>query len=297
MRGSPIYGSLFLLTLAWPAFGQDSLISDPATVDPDYPPTMVETSFESHGSELNAIVYLAQGAGPHPTVVLLHGFPGNEKNLDLAQAWRRTGINVLFFHYRGAWGSQGDFSIGNVLEDAASALVYVRTHAAELRVDPERIGVVGHSMGGFVALMTTADDPEIQCTVSIAGLNTSATISQLRADPGFLEPLAEALEAGTGPLRGTSGRALAEEIQAGADVYDLLRRTGDLAGRELLLIGGYRDQTLPFGAHHEPLVKALQEHGAEDMIQVVLDADHSFSAKRIELARTISHWLHETCEL
>ena len=44
----------------------------------------------------------ANGQGPHPTIVLLHGFPGNEKNLDLAQSLRRAGYNVLFFHYRGA---------------------------------------------------------------------------------------------------------------------------------------------------------------------------------------------------
>ena len=39
----------------------------------------------SHGGLLNAFVYVASGPGPHPMVVLLHGFPGNERNLDLAQ--------------------------------------------------------------------------------------------------------------------------------------------------------------------------------------------------------------------
>ncbi len=37
-----------------------------------------------------AMAYIPAGAGPHPTVVLLHGLPGNEKNLDLAQAMRRA---------------------------------------------------------------------------------------------------------------------------------------------------------------------------------------------------------------
>lgn len=295
MRRLSIHCLLLLLTLALPAFGQDPVTNDPATVDWDHPPAMRETSFDSHGSRLNAIVYLAQGAGPHATVVLLHGYPGNEKNLDLAQALRRSGINVLFFHYRGSWGSPGDYSIGNLLEDAASALDYLLAHAADLRVDPERIGLVGHSMGGFVALMTAADDPDIRCTVSIAGANLGVLGSRLRSDPGFAEPLAGALQAGTGPLRGTSGQALVEEIRAGADAYDLVQRAGTLADRKLLLIAGYRDQALPLGQHHEPLVEALKEHGAEETTQVVLDADHSFSAKRIELARTISHWMQQTC--
>ena len=41
----------------------------------------------------------------------MHGLPGNERNLDLAQAIRRAGWDVLTFTYRGAWGSPGDFSI------------------------------------------------------------------------------------------------------------------------------------------------------------------------------------------
>jgi pimeloyl-ACP methyl ester carboxylesterase len=56
---------------------------------------------------MNALFYLAGGPGPHPTIVLLHGFPGNEQNLDLAQSIRRAGWNVLTLHYRGAWGSPG----------------------------------------------------------------------------------------------------------------------------------------------------------------------------------------------
>jgi pimeloyl-ACP methyl ester carboxylesterase len=63
----------------------------------------------SHGAMLNAFVYIAAGVGPHPAVVLLHGFPGNERNLDLAQDMRRAGWDVLYFNYRGSWGSPGDF--------------------------------------------------------------------------------------------------------------------------------------------------------------------------------------------
>ena len=70
----------------------ESLIEqDAASIDPVHPPALVELNFESHGERLNGILYQANGAGPHPTVVLLHGYPGNEKNLDLAQSLRRVG--------------------------------------------------------------------------------------------------------------------------------------------------------------------------------------------------------------
>ena len=42
-----------------------------------------------------SVIYIASGPGPHPTVLMLHGFPGNEKNLDLAYSFRRAGWNVL----------------------------------------------------------------------------------------------------------------------------------------------------------------------------------------------------------
>ena len=71
---------------------------------------------------MNALLFVAGGKGPHPTVILMHGLPGNERNLDLAQAIRRAGWDVLTFTYRGAWGSPGDFSIANSMEDTAAAL-------------------------------------------------------------------------------------------------------------------------------------------------------------------------------
>jgi pimeloyl-ACP methyl ester carboxylesterase len=43
----------------------------------------------SHGAKMYSVIYIASGAGPHPTVLMLHGFPGNEKNLDLAYSIRR----------------------------------------------------------------------------------------------------------------------------------------------------------------------------------------------------------------
>ena len=38
-----------------------------------------------------SVLYPAGGEGPHPTVLLCHGIPGCERNLDLAQAVRRAG--------------------------------------------------------------------------------------------------------------------------------------------------------------------------------------------------------------
>ena len=63
---------------------------------------MVVLHIPSHGVLINGVVYTPAGAGPHPTIVICHGLPGNEKNLDLAQAVRRAGWNAVTFNYRGS---------------------------------------------------------------------------------------------------------------------------------------------------------------------------------------------------
>ena len=127
-----------------------AITSDPAPTK-DFPPTMDSPDIMSHGSRLNAIIYLAAGAEPHGTVLLMHGFPGNEQNLDLAYVIRRAGWNVLFPHYRGSWGSAGTFSFSNALEDTQAALDFARDPASakKYRIDTKKIVLIGHSMGGL----------------------------------------------------------------------------------------------------------------------------------------------------
>jgi predicted alpha/beta-fold hydrolase len=74
-----------------------AVIADPAR-DAAHPARNRQVLILSHGDGMNALFMLAAGAGPKPTMVLLHGLPGNEQNLDLAQAVRRAGWNVLTLH-------------------------------------------------------------------------------------------------------------------------------------------------------------------------------------------------------
>ena len=67
-----------------------AVISDPPP-DPVHPATMAWPDIPSHGAKMYSVIYIAAGEGLHPTVLMLHGFPGNEKNLDLAYSMRRAG--------------------------------------------------------------------------------------------------------------------------------------------------------------------------------------------------------------
>jgi dienelactone hydrolase len=83
-----------------------AIFTDPPA-DHAHPAAMKVLHIPSHGVLINGLVYSPGGAGPHPTLVICHGLPGNEKNLDLAQAVRRAGWNAVTFNYRGSWEVPG----------------------------------------------------------------------------------------------------------------------------------------------------------------------------------------------
>ena len=53
-----------------------AVISD-TPPDPAYPATMAWPDIPSHGAKMYSVIYIASGAGLHPTVLMLHGFPGD----------------------------------------------------------------------------------------------------------------------------------------------------------------------------------------------------------------------------
>ncbi len=274
---------------------------DPATEDPpvdrDHPAAMLQLELRSHGSRLDGVFYLAQGKGPHPTVVLLHGFPGYEQNLDLAHAVRRAGWNVLVFHYRGSWGSEGSYSLRNALEDVPAAIEFVRSELAATneRVSPHEFVLVGHSLGGFLSLMTASSDPSIVCAASIAGVDLGRRAKAIGNDTEMRQKLVSILQSQAAPLSGFSGEAMVDDILSHADAYDLVEHASELASHRLFLAAGERDQDVPIEENHAPLVEALGRAGARNVTSVVLDADHAFSDKRIALARALISWLQTSC--
>jgi len=276
----------------------DPVTDDLPHFDVDHPPVIGEISFQSDGAHLNAIVYVAQGPGPHPTVLLLHGFPGNERNLDLAQAIRRAGWNVVFFHYRGAWGSGGTFSFLHVIEDVGevAAAIHQSAFAEAHRIDVDRLALVGHSMGGFASLVAGAELDAVDCIVSIAGANLGGLARSIAEDPEAAAGFAESVDGWSGPIKGPGGKALVEEITRHADRFETTSHVEQLAAKKLLLIAGARDVVTPADMHHTPLVEALERGGADSLEASIFElADHSFSGQRIALARLITTWLGQAC--
>ena len=277
-------------------------VYDPATMDPvapdsAYPAQMAELALESGGERLNAILYVAAGPGPHGVVVLLHGNPGNERNLDVAQAIRRAGYSVLFFNYRGSWGSGGTFSRTHAIEDVHTALRWARSPetTARFRLDSARVALVGHSMGGWLALMATSADPRVACVAALDFRNNGALGHLLRRDRSADSARVAAddwLTAPGAPYRAEGGgRGLVAELKANAERWDVTEHARALSDRPILLIGA----TLK--ADHGSLVAALNHAGARRVTALVWNTDHSFSDRRVALARAVTGWLRSSCAL
>jgi pimeloyl-ACP methyl ester carboxylesterase len=258
---------------------------------------MAEVAFQSAGDRLNGLLYIAGEAGPHPVVLLLHGNPGNERNLDVAQAVRRAGYTVLYFDYRGNWGSGGLFSRTHALEDVAAALRWVRSPAVatQFGIDTSRVALVGHSMGGWLALMSAAVDPKVACVAALDARNVGAYGGQLQRDREVESALIatnDSLTAPGAPYRVEGGgAALVREMQANAERWDVTGNARALSDRPVLLIAA------AFKADQDGLVSALGRVGARRVTAVAWPTDHSFSDRRLALARTVVDWLASACAL
>ena len=193
-----------------------AITADPPA-DKFNPAVMATMRIPSHGVDLNALMYIAPGAGPHPVVILLNGYPGNERNLDIAQAIRRDGWNVLTFNYRGSWGTSGAFSLMHCAEDASAAIAFLRSpaYAAQLRTDPKRIVLIGHSIGGSLAVYAAARSR----SVTAVGMISAAHLRSL----GNLDRDA-ALLASRPVLLITADDGLAAQTQT---FINLLKQDGD----------------------------------------------------------------------
>jgi pimeloyl-ACP methyl ester carboxylesterase len=287
------YSFLTLALTACATTGQqefDPVSTDITNVDSEFPPVFHELFIPSYGVSLTGFMLGANGRGPHPTIVLLHGYPGNEKNLDVAQSMRRAGFNVLFFHYRGAWGSQGDYSLTHLSQDAASALSYLRREDETLRVDVNKLSIVGHSMGGFAALRSGAQDSDVVCVAGIAAANLGEYSTRAEAQSKAFQDYTDQLFM----LHGFDGAQALKEIVVNADEYDVRNYGPGFRGKSVLLITGSEDTTVPPEVQNR-IEGTYREEPDIYLTAKIIPGDHSFSANRIQLQREVVGWLDKNC--
>ena len=125
-----------------------------------------QISFESSGVTLRGTLHAPDGpALSRPAIVLCHGFGGSSNGAghpELARTLERAGYAVLRFDFRGCGASDGEH--GRVIcmeevDDVRAAIGFLQTQAG---VDPSKIGLIGASLGGSVALTAAALDERVK---------------------------------------------------------------------------------------------------------------------------------------
>lgn len=116
------------------------------------------TYLERESGSLKADLYIPRGDGQHPGVLVVHGGAwkmGNRAQLSgVAQLLAQAGFSAVAISYRLA----PEFKFPAQIEDCKAAVRWMREHADELKLDPERIGGFGYSAGAqLVALLGTTD--------------------------------------------------------------------------------------------------------------------------------------------
>jgi pimeloyl-ACP methyl ester carboxylesterase len=283
MRFLTLAAAFLLSAAALPAQQVSPAIYTDPPRDTAHPARMEVLHIPSGDVRINGVAYLAAGAGAHPTLVIAHGLPGNEKNLDLAQAVRRAGWNAVTFNYRGSWGSPGSFRFAQNVEDAAAVLAFLRdtSNARTLGIDTGRLVLAGHSMGGWVTALTAARDPGLRGAILISAADMGSMAGTPR--PQLTAAMADNMEA----LAGVTAEQMADELIASGGSWGFDGAARGLAGMPLLALTS-DDGLAP---HAERLVGLVRAQGNQRATLVHVATDHGWSDRRIALQDAVIRWL------
>jgi hypothetical protein len=276
-----IIASLIISSITAQGQISDSIVLKDLVWNKTAPAGMTELMIPSGNSKLAGFIYKANGAQKHPTLLLLHGFPGNERNLDLAQVVRAHGWNVIYFDYRGSWGSQGQFSFENCVQDVKNVVAFCKKYSDSLHIDTSNMVLFGHSMGGFVCLKALAELPGIKKGFALSTWNIYSDAKDLK--PSQVKEAAKQM--GEYFVLNTTSERLIKSVMANLAFYNLQNEAVNLSGKEIIMLD----------EHHlnQALAESIKKANHNYFDYEVWQTDHPFSNKRSSLINKVLQFLDQ----
>jgi len=240
---------------------------------------MAETPiiFRNHDQQLVGMIHTPDRSEPSPAVLMLHGFTGNRMEahflfVKMARRLAAAGYAAMRFDFRGSGESQGNFwemTVPGEVDDARAALDWLRRHPA---VDPDRVVLLGLSMGGAVAAAVAGIDP------NVAGLILWSAVADLSGLTRHVAPPADDTPQVLGPL--PDGRFDLGGLLLGPAFRDTLPQVQPLESVQhyagpALIIHGTNDEAVP-PDHADRYLQAMGEKRA--LLHWVPGGDHVYSA-------------------
>ena len=237
--------------------------------------------FASGGNTLLGRLYRPEGRARRPAVAICHGYPGDTKNMDLAEELALNGIVTLVFYYQGAWGSGGKYSLTKLEVGARDAVAYLRSLPY---VDPKRVGLVSHSMGALPLTKTMSLDPTIKTGVLMSpAADSSALADKAEATAKRLASMAE------GKLVGATVESLMKDLMEVPRTTNPIALVSKIAAPLMVVVGSMDNVTPPEAC------RRLYDAAREPKKWVLIEgADHGFSEHRIPLIASVLGRLRET---
>lgn len=245
-----------------------------------------ELEFVSQGVTLSGTLWLPDGPGPHPAIVVVHGSGRQTRGsaINAAQHFNRLGIAVLGYDKRGV-GESGGVYVGQqngseqnltlLARDAAAGIDLLRARAD---IDTNQIGLWGVSQAGWIVPMAAVFAPDVMFTVLVSGPTVTV------GEENFYSQL-------TGDNSGTRStlsqeeisRLLAERGPFGFDPRPFLDQM-PMPGAWLL---GEMDESIPIPETVAILDALIQDQGQDFTFRVWPGANHGM---RVNGARVAGYW-------
>ncbi|MBE5972952.1 MAG: alpha/beta fold hydrolase [Lachnoclostridium sp.] len=264
---------------------REYLFEDNHSENLQIPITDVPLAIESDGSLIYGKLTIPAVENENekvPVLMLLHGYPGHDRNLDLMFTLRRAGIAVVFFSYRGIWGSYGDYCFTHLLEDTKAVFEHLKEHAEEWRLDMDRCYLFGHSMGGFTALNSLAKGLPVKGVITMAPYDLAYIYEDKYEEFKILMDVQK-----QGYFRVPDENYLERDVEQHHAQWRFINIADSMPEHvPVHFIGGTQDLLAPIKDHIMPIYEKMVEMGRK-VTYTEFDDGHSLSMNRVALARLI----------
>ncbi len=222
------------------------------------------------------------GDTPNPSVILCHGYPGDTKQMDLAEELAFNGYNVLIFYYMGAWGSGGTYRFRNLTPSTRAALEWM---IQQPYVDETKIALISHSMGAVPLTNLMAEDHRIKTAVLMSpASDLKKWMSQEVLDTVF--PIFR--EMGEGKLATGDQVEYKRDMMWAAQHMNPIEKVRKIDAPLLVVVGSGDQVTKPESC------RLVYEYANDPKEWVLVEgADHGFSEHRIQVQKIILQWLRD----
>ncbi len=257
------------------------------------PDSLFSLDIQGKQGRLYSLLYAAEGDGPHPIVIIAHGIPGHEKNIGVAQQLRQAGFDVIIYSYAGSWGSEGQFTFSNCVDDEITVIDYV-LNDEKYNFDKENIFLFGHSFGCYVSAKAIVARSDIKGAIFMMPYDAGSHYKKSLEDKAAKESLNALMDEVSVFIPGTNSEELYDEIAENPEFYSYYPHTEELAEKPIFWVSCYDDSQAPESIHTIPFMERLEEYPNNRVIWKRYLTDHYYGNILPLITKEIIHFLQDS---